>query len=623
MAHRFLYTLLSIEISMVVKTKKIVLASIMALLICSSTFIIIIVSAQSEPKKPDIIPLGDYSYVKDYTDSKIEQIMRKYHVPGVAVSLLDENETILEKYYGIGNTETKEAISNETTFKIGSISKVFTAIEIMRLVDENLIDLDDPIVKYLPTFNILYRFDSEPITVRHLLSHRSGLPRNDNLVQWHWDTSEDILKTQMESLNTTHASYPAGHRYKYSNVAYNILGHLIEQIRGRPFIFYMVDQLFHQIGMENSHYLTSYINNQDSIATGYFRSKSKTIAYEDRDIVNVASGGILSTMKDMQAFFRFLNNQLGNNYLNIIQESTLFSMYNPQFLSLEDPQEIGLGFFIDTDYVGKKVVFHTGVNLGRRSIMAFIPETKQGVILMGNHEEFSEPSKFLAMDVLKLMLETKTGEIQTASSDDSHLVIDSETPQEYVGSYVIDGDLVKVFIRNDKLKLRYQGFNVNLNPIGQNSFQLNHFLYPDINFKVSFIAGNSYEGESDMIMLVNMEDVHNIYCPRIRAIDQLEEYWDSNKNSDNQSDIPNFSYLSTTYALSPRIYSKYTESDDFGEAKIQLKNSILHIPILHAVLMPLSESELIIMGGEWDGETMYVDPETGVLTFQHLIFTPE
>ena len=110
-------------------------------------------------------------------------------------------EVIYQQTTGLSNIEENIPADFETVYKAGSISKLFTAIEIMRLYEEGLIDLDEPITTYLPDFSIKSRFnDTGIIIIRNILAHRSGLPRNGNIPVWAWDNQTYILRDLVASL---------------------------------------------------------------------------------------------------------------------------------------------------------------------------------------------------------------------------------------------------------------------------------------------------------------------------------------------------------------------------------------------------------------------------------------
>lgn len=552
------------------------------------------------PFKPNSIPSGDYTYTQKFVDFKITQILRKYNVPGVAVSLLDEQKIIMEKYYGMANVEANIPFSNTTALKIGSITKLFTAIEIMRLVEEGRIDLDHPLTEYLPEFHIESRFNSTPITIRHILAHRSGLPRNDNLELSHWDNGTGCLEDQMKSLDESYVAYPAGIRYKYSNVGYDILARVIETQRNQPFIFYMEEELFQKSNMAHTHFLTSEIAVSSSIAKGYSQNDQGNVPYHDLDITSLGSGAVISRMGDLQKFFQLLIDDIGQEDIPILALETLTAMYDLQYYSDRDPQEMGLGFHINTHNLAKKVVFHDGVNLGRHSIFAFIPETKQGLILFGNHDNFEEQGKRLMFEILEIMLETKTG----ISLEKSSKVDETDLPQseleEFIGAYIIDGEIASIKYTNNGLKITYMERTMGMIPINSTTFKLQHWFLGEMGYEVSFISGSSFVGESDMIMILTLEKAHCIFCPRIYPQESFD--------------------LSGNYTLSPRVDSIYTESNDFGSTQIEKRDGFCFISLLKAVLVPFSPEEVIIVGGLWDGETILVQNQGDLLVFQNLIF---
>ena len=127
--------------------------------------------------------------------------MKQHHFPSVAVSLIDDQEVIWQEAFGLANVEDETPATVDTVYKLWSVAKVFTAIETMRLVEEGLVDLDAPITEVLPDFSIQSRFpDSEPITIRSILAHRSGLPRNECHSDKHLGEGDDALGGLVASL---------------------------------------------------------------------------------------------------------------------------------------------------------------------------------------------------------------------------------------------------------------------------------------------------------------------------------------------------------------------------------------------------------------------------------------
>ena len=113
---------------------------------------------RAAPRKPDPIPRDDYAYTVDYAEYRIRQMMKQRHLPSVAVALIDDQDIVWQGAFGLANVEKEIPATVDSIYKLWSVAKVFTAIEIMRLVEEGLVDLDAPITDYLPDLSIQSRF---------------------------------------------------------------------------------------------------------------------------------------------------------------------------------------------------------------------------------------------------------------------------------------------------------------------------------------------------------------------------------------------------------------------------------------------------------------------------------
>jgi CubicO group peptidase (beta-lactamase class C family) len=191
-------------VSIMRKRKRVVLVSvlILAVLFAVASFW---GRQRATPRKPDPIPPGDYTYTVEYAAYRIDQLMRQHHLPSVAVALIDDQDTIWQQAFGLANVERDIPAQVGTVYKLWSVAKVFTAIETMRLVEEGLVDLDAPITDYLPDFSIHSRFpDAAPITIRSILAHRSGLPRNECHSLMSGPEDDDVLGEMVASLKHCH-----------------------------------------------------------------------------------------------------------------------------------------------------------------------------------------------------------------------------------------------------------------------------------------------------------------------------------------------------------------------------------------------------------------------------------
>ncbi len=395
---------------MKIRRKTIVLIAIAAIVV----FIVVAVLWQErKPRKPAVIPLGDYSYTIEYAEYRIQQVMQQKHLPSLSVVLIDDQDTIWQEAFGVADLEANTPAEPDTVYRLWSVAKVFTALETLRLVEDGLVDLDTPITEYIPDFKLRSRFsESEPITIRSILTHRSGLPRNG----CHWvDFTPNVLADLVASLKDCYQTYPVGYRYKYSNVGFALLGYLIEEMRGERFPDYLRDEMLLPIGMDTSAFLRSYLPGNSEIAPGYEFYKEKYYPYNQGDDKSIPSGNLYATIEDMGKFVKFIFRDGEANGTQLLDPVTIKTMFVEQATKARDPQPMGLGWKTTRVLGSELLVWHDGgPSDGTGALMAFIPERKLGVVLIANSTTFGgDVSAPLAVEILELMLETKYGLIPT------------------------------------------------------------------------------------------------------------------------------------------------------------------------------------------------------------------
>ena len=412
------------------------------------------------PRKPDAIPLGDYGYTVDYAEYRIERLMKQYHLPSTAVSLIDDQNIIWQETFGLANIEENIPATPDTVYKMWSVAKLFTAVETMRLVEEGLVDLDAPITDYLPDFALQSRFsDSEPITIRSILAHHSGLPRNECRAITSPPGAYDALGELVASLPDCYAIAPVGYRYKYTNIGPDTLGHIIQEMRGQPFAHTMQENLLTPIGMENSAFLSADIPAPTDVALGYEYYKGDYYPYEQRDIPELPSGNLYATLTDMSAFAQFVFRDGEADGEQIINPETLRLMFEDQYPHQHYPQPMGLGWKTAHVFGDELLVWHDGGPVeGISSLVALLPERKLGVVLFANEVSFEgNVSIFAAMDILELMLGTKYGIISPESDLPEPIDIDRSLLDDYAGRYIVFGEVLDVFLSGDQIKAKALG----------------------------------------------------------------------------------------------------------------------------------------------------------------------
>ena len=185
------------------------------------------------------------------TDSLIKKRMKALHITGASVSIVEGNDRIYSKGFGSADKASGIPVNENTIFKIGSITKVFTSTAIMQLAEKEMIDIDLPVKYYLKNFSIKSRFDDiQPITIRDLLCHHAGLPCDD--LRNYFTSDPDAFKSVVDYLKNTYLVVPPGKYFYYSNLGVNLLGILIEQVSSMPYYQYIENYILKALDMKSS-----------------------------------------------------------------------------------------------------------------------------------------------------------------------------------------------------------------------------------------------------------------------------------------------------------------------------------------------------------------------------------
>lgn len=596
---------------MISRKKIYILITISAILVFILIFMIYL---GRSPKKPEDIPQGDYSHATQYAEQRIRRVMKQYHLPSIAVILIDDQDTIWQETFGVANIEADLPAESDTVYKLWSLAKVFTAIETLRLVEDGLVDLDAPITEYLPSFSIQSRFpDSEPISIRSILTHRSGLPRNE----CHWiELSEYALPELAASIADCHQAFPVNYRYKYSNIGFDLLGYLIQEMRGELFPDYMREYLLLPLGMENSAFRRAQIPPSLELAFGYEYYQGEYYPYEQNDITSYPSGNLYSTIKDMGKFAKFIFRGGEVNGKQILSPENFDEMFVDQISSLRDPQPMGLGWKTADVLGSERLVWHDGgPGEGIGALAALLPRRKLGVILFANGTTFEgRVSVPLALDVLEVLLKTKYGLQVPQGKSQEEIKLDPALLEKYTGNYAAFGEVMEVFLKGNQLKGRSQGISFNLVPLSQTIFRPKHWLVDlgltdllgipiDLRqMKFEFRLG--YESEVDALT-INFANIFFEAFPRYPHSERIALGWED---------------LTREYDLVARLPSGEVGTDVLGSTSIQVEDGVLQMAGLVGPILPISETEIIILSGPFAGETMVVEAGTGNIYHQSIIY---
>jgi len=354
----------------------------------------------------------DYSEAIHLLDIWLEAQRDYDNLPGISVAIVKDQDIIWSKGYGMADLDKKVAASPKTIYSICSISKLFTSIAIMQLRDTGKLRLDDPVASLLPWFNIKQQWpDQGPITVRSLLTHSSGLPRESDYPYW---TGPDFpfptRKQLKDKLGSQKTLYPPSTYFQYSNLGLSLLGEIVSHVSGLSFEQYIQDNILTPLGLASTRTKLPGSLWRGQLASGYSaikrdRTRSMLEMFQARGIAPAA--GFSSTVRDLAVFASWQFRLLKKGGKEILHAATLREMQRVHWMDPDWKTSWGLGFSVRQEN-GKTLVGHGGSCPGYRSTLVIDPQKKWAFVVMTNAGD-GNPGKYaLGMrEVIKKALADK------------------------------------------------------------------------------------------------------------------------------------------------------------------------------------------------------------------------
>jgi CubicO group peptidase (beta-lactamase class C family) len=313
-------------------------------------------------------------------DDVIREQMERWKVPGLAVAVFDRG-AVSSRGYGVTSIETGQPVTPNTLFRIASISKTFTATLVLIAVDRGLVDLDTPVVRYLPDLPLADEGARETVTLRHLLTHTGGFESDD----WR-DTGQgdDALSRYVAGFQDLRQLAAPGHLWAYSNTGLSLAGHVVATVLQQPFERAMHEHVVEPLGLERTvmfpHEAIVYPVAIGHTATPDGLEINRRYAMP-RGIT--PAGGVISTVEDLMAYAAFHMGDGATKGRHVLSEGLLRAMQEPEVEAAGHYDACGLGwmmrFFGDT-----RTVEHTGDILGLESHLALVPEQSFAVAALTN-----------------------------------------------------------------------------------------------------------------------------------------------------------------------------------------------------------------------------------------------
>ncbi len=420
----------------------------------------------------DAMPLGttDYGGAIEQLTTIVQEELGRGIIAGVSIALVDDQRVVLATGFGWTDKTRKTPATATTIYRVGSISKLFTALAAMQLVEQGKLDLDAPITRYLPEFRIEVPFDNAgPITLRQLMCHRSGMVR-ESPVGGYLDGSEPGIEATIASLQSCALVNPPNTKTRYSNVGPTIVGRTVAAVSGMPFEEYQRAHLLRPLGMDHSAWrMTDELRNH--LATSYMRVADGQGGFDHREapefeLGTIPAGNLYSTAADMAQFARMLlaEGRLADGV--IVQAETLREMSTPQLI--DESSGFGLGFYVG-EFAGQRTIQHSGAVYGFTSSLVVLPQPKIAAIVLVNEDIAMGPVKRLSDAASSLMLQAKTG--QTPAERPEPLALGAEQLSALAGDYESASYWAEIRVVEGRLEADVSGQPMTLTPIERGKFE--------------------------------------------------------------------------------------------------------------------------------------------------------
>ena len=376
-------------------------------------------AAQGPPDAPSVVAADGYGGVVAALEPFIQRELTEKDIPALSIALVDDQHIVWARGFGIANLKDSAKATAATIYRIGSVSKLFTDIGVMRLVERGTLDLDAPVEHYLPDFapHDPFKGPQPPVTLRELMTHRAGLPL-EAPVGSYVDSTTPTLAATIASLNEAALVYRPGSHTKYSNAGAATAGYVIERTQGVPFAQWMDQQVLTPLGLRHSGFSLA-PDMVSQLATGtMWTYEGRRFPAPTFPIGESPAMGMYSSVTDLSRFISTLFVWGRGPHGPAIAPPSLAEMWRPQYDTTVEGVRYGLGFAISS-LDGHRRIGHSGSIYGFGTDVAILPEDRLGVIVICTLDGTGPVATRIADTALRLML---------AHRQDKPLV----TPEDFV-----------------------------------------------------------------------------------------------------------------------------------------------------------------------------------------------
>lgn len=327
--------------------------------------------------------------VEEY-EAYVEEALAKENVPGAAVAIIKDGKIAYLRGFGLKETGTKDSVDVHTVFRLASLSKGFAPVLTGVLVEDDILEWDDQVIRYVPDFRLRDQKSTQALNLRHILSHTTGLPRHaySNLLNDGLDYEQIVCK-----LKDVKLPYAVGKHHDYQNVAYSLIGDVIANSTGSSYNELLNERIFKPAGMKDASAGYNAIMASPNVALphGVSRNGYFPMDISPRYYSASPAAGVNASIYDMAQWLRLLM----GHHPEVIKKETLHEIFTPQVtMPLREstlyqwrPLErawYALGWRVMERSDSQRLIYHGGFVNGYRGEVAFSPEDQIGIVILSN-----------------------------------------------------------------------------------------------------------------------------------------------------------------------------------------------------------------------------------------------
>ena len=346
-------------------------------------------------------PRRDYGAVADQLERLIDREMHAQGLPIVSIALVDDQQVVWSRGFGMVDSAATKLAGPETVYRVGSVSKLFTDVAIMQLVEQGKVDLDAPVTTYVSEFHPHNPY-GRPITLRQLMSHRAGLVREPPIGNY-FDSTSPPLAATIASLNGTTLVYPPETHTKYSNAAIAAVGYVLERMSGKPFATALSAAVLEPLGMSMTGFEPTPALTRNLAPATMWTLDGRTFPAPTFQLGIAPAGSMYTTVTDLARFVSALFAGGRGSNGQLLKPETIAQMWTPQFARAGERTGYGIGFRLGS-LDGRRSIGHDGAIYGFATTLQALPDEKLGVIIVTTRDGANAAVDEIGEAALRAML---------------------------------------------------------------------------------------------------------------------------------------------------------------------------------------------------------------------------